>query len=176
MAGIVRNILFVGTAVVGTACSKLPPLSEICDGDASLADTTITGAEHVEGEVEYADTPPMGGDHNACWTTWTAHTTEVPEENWVHNLEHGGVVFLYNCPDGCEEEVTALTAFVADLPTGRGLLTPYAAMASEFAAVAWEHRLLTRCLDLDAFQTFFDEHVAQATEDVTADPAAGCTP
>lgn len=166
----------IGITLLATGCTTLPNLSEICGSDAELSDTTILSAQHVEGEVDYPDHPPMGGDHNECWTSWTAHPTEVPEENWVHNMEHGGVVFLYNCPESCDDEVASLTDFVAGLPTGRAVLTPYAEMDWQFGAVAWEHRLLTGCLDLDAFQSFFDEHVGHGTEDMTGDPGTGCMP
>lgn len=130
-------------------------------------------AAHVEGEVAYTSIPPMGGDHNACWTEWGVHTEEVPEENWVHNLEHGGVVFLYNCPEGCEEEVTQLAGYVTALgPTA--VLTPYSAMEVRFAAVSWGWRLLQDCLDMSTMQTFYGAHVDQGPESSTSSPSSGC--
>ncbi|MBA2321104.1 MAG: DUF3105 domain-containing protein [Deltaproteobacteria bacterium] len=64
-----------------------------------------TAAAHVTGDVIYEDPPPSSGDHDGCWSRWGVHVDPVPDERWVHNLEHGGVVFLYDCPEGCAEEV-----------------------------------------------------------------------
>lgn len=130
-------------------------------------------ASHVEGEVAYDTIPPMGGDHNACWAEWGVHTEEVADENWVHNLEHGGVVFLTNCPDGCEAEEGELSAYVSALgPTA--LLTPYPAMDVRFAAVSWGWRLLQDCLDMGAMETFYLNHVDQGPESSTSGPSDGC--
>ncbi len=145
---------------------------DLCLGGCVEHDEPTT-AEHVEGDVVYDDPPPTGGNHNACWAAWGVHTEEVPDENWVHNLEHGGVVFLYDCPDGCEEEQAELAAYVTSLGS-QGLLTPYAAMQSRYAAVAWGWRLQQDCLDMDAMRTFFTNHVDEAPESTTAAPSEGC--
>ncbi len=147
---------------------------EACDGGCVEAYNPATSASHVDGDVAYADEPPQSGDHNGCWAPWGVHTTEVAAENWVHNLEHGGVVFLYDCPSGCDDEVAQLTAYVESLPAGRAILTPYAASEYPFTVVAWEHRLELGCFDLSAMQAFYTEHVGHGPEDVTSDPSSAC--
>jgi len=144
-----------------------------CGGQCELDAIPITDRTHTTDPIDYPDPPPVGGPHNPCWTPWGVHTEEVPDENWVHNLEHGGVVFLYNCPDGCDSEVSQLTTYVQSLDH-RAVLTPYAQMTWKFAAVAWEHRILMACLDLPALQQFYDEHVNRAPEQDTADPPSTC--
>jgi hypothetical protein len=132
-------------------------------------------AIHRPGPIDYAENPPASGDHNECWSTWGIHAEAVDTENWVHNLEHGGLVFLYDCPEGCADEITELEAFVNSLPEGRALLTPAFGLPSPFAAISWENRLLTGCLDIPAMQAFFDEHVNHSPEDLTLDPPAKCS-
>jgi hypothetical protein len=129
-------------------------------------------AQHRPEPITYSDNPPMGGDHASCWSKFGVHTSAVPEARWVHNLEHGAVVFLYNCPDGCAAEVTQLEA----LARGRAfaLVTPNARLPTRFAAVAWGVRLLSECLDRDAFAEFYEQHVDQAGESTTAPPPGGC--
>lgn len=151
--------------------------SEACDacgGACQEDEIPATSRNHTDAAITYEDRPPTGGDHNPCWATWGVHTDEVPDENWVHNLEHGGVIFLYNCPDGCPEDQLALESYVSGLPAGRALVTPYAEMTWTYAAVSWEHRLLLDCLDMASFQAFYDEHVANGPEVTTADPDTGC--
>jgi hypothetical protein len=132
----------------------------------------ITSASHVDGDIEYSDSPPAGGDHNRCWATWGVHTEAVRDENWVHNLEHGGIVFLYNCPAGCDVERTELEGFAE----GRTmmLVTPFSEMPKKFAAVAWGWRLVADCLDMEAFAAFYDAHVDNAPESIASNPSSGC--
>jgi hypothetical protein len=46
----------------------------------------------------YIHNPPVGGPHYWVWANWGIHEEIVPRGYWVHNLEHGAVVFLYR-PD-----------------------------------------------------------------------------
>jgi Protein of unknown function (DUF3105) len=156
------------------AC-KADPTSDACntcDGDCLVEFIPAESTQHVADPVDYTDRPPTSGDHNACWAEWGVHTEAVPDDNWVHNLEHGGLVFLYNCPDGCEAEVAELTSLVLSFDAGRALLTPYAEMEWKFAAVAWQNRMLTSCVDVDAFRSFFDENVANAPENTPSEPTS----
>jgi hypothetical protein len=132
-----------------------------------------TSAEHVTGGVEYADPPPSSGDHDPCWARWGVHEEPVPDENWVHNLEHGGVVFLYDCPDGCADEAADLAA----LATGLGafaVVTPYAPMPTRYAAVAWGWRYLTDCFEQASFEDFYARHADRAPESNPSNPDAAC--
>ncbi|HEX2678719.1 MAG TPA: DUF3105 domain-containing protein [Polyangiales bacterium] len=132
----------------------------------------VTSAQHLVGTIHYPDPPPAGGDHNECWGTWGVHDTPLAAEHWVHNLEHGGVVFLYDCPSGCTAEVAALAKLVNAKP--RTILSLYAPMPTRFAVVSWGYRLESDCLDLDAFTAFYLAHVNQAPEDIPDNPPAGC--
>jgi hypothetical protein len=132
----------------------------------------VTSAQHVSGAVDYPDIPPVGGPHSQCWADWGVHETEVRTERWVHNLEHGGVVLLYRCDDGCETEVQSLRDFVAAHP--RTLLTPSAALPERFAAVAWERRIVSECLDLAAIARFYDARVDHGPESLSDPPPVVC--
>jgi hypothetical protein len=131
-----------------------------------------TSGAHVTGEVDYRDRPPAGGTHNQCWGPWGVHQSELPDERWVHNLEHGGVVYLYRCDDGCPSEVATMSNFV----TGRrqALLTPYAALPTRFAVVAWGVRMVSDCFDQAAFEAFYSAHVNRGPEQIADDPPTVC--
>jgi hypothetical protein len=133
---------------------------------------TFSGGSHVVGTIDYPDRPPAGGDHNECWGTFGVHDTALDPERWVHNLEHGGVAFLYACPSGCSSDVATLSALVGG--KGQALLTPYADMPTRFAVVSWGHRLKSNCLDAAAFEAFYKAHVDDAPESITSAPPAGC--
>lgn len=158
------------------ACNEKAAIEECnsCGGDCLQDALSNDGQKHLDGDLDYDDSPPASGDHNACWAQWGVYTTQVDPENWVHNLEHGGLVALYNCPEGCAEDQALLEEWAGTLPVGRIILTPYADMDWNFGIVAWQHRLLTNCLDLDAMQAFFDDHVGQAPENLIDPPTASC--
>ena len=127
---------------------------------------------HLEDEIEYPVSPPAGGAHNPCWYDFGVFDYEVPDERWVHNQEHGAVIFLYNCPEGCEGELNALIEMAS--PLERIIVSPYANMRWRFAATAWEHRIMMNCLDVDRMKSFYDKHFNQAPEDVASMASEEC--
>lgn len=118
----------------------------------------------VGAEVPYLDPPPVGGTHSQCWADYGVYDEELADETWVHNLEHGAIVLLYNCPDGCPTEVAELEAFTSGHE--RVILTPYAALPTRFAATAWEWRWLSDCFDLPAIERFYESRFNKGPEDV----------
>lgn len=158
-----------------TAAVYVTEPCEACDGE--CADTTGDpgGGQHVEGDLDYSESPPLGGNHNGCWAAWGVHEETVAPENWIHNLEHGGVVVLVSCPgEGCVDDRLALAEWVLTLPEGRALLTDYAGAPMPYTLVSWGHRLELGCVDLVEMQAFFDANEGQAPEDVIAEPKASC--
>jgi hypothetical protein len=92
----------------------------------------------------YNSSPPSSGWHLGLLANWGASEEPIPPELYIHNLEDRGIVFAYNCPDGCEELQSDLTEFVED-EGGFLLLTPYesaiadpAGVEYRAAAVAWK--------------------------------------
>jgi hypothetical protein len=132
----------------------------------------VTSALHVMGPIDYLDVPPVGGPHSPCWGNWGVQDTPLKPERWVHNLEHGGGVLLYHCPDGCDAEIAELKSFVGDHE--RTLLTEYDAMTQRFAAVAWEHRLVSDCLDLAAISHFYEVRFNRGPEAISSGPDTVC--
>jgi hypothetical protein len=148
----------------GTVCTA-------CDGVCEEA-VEVHSALHIDGDLGYGDPPPASGDHNDCWAPWGVHTDELRPENWVHNLEHGGVVLLTHCPDGCDADIATLSSFA----TGKSqvLVSPYSRMSARFAAIAWGHRLLSSCLDMNAVAAFTAAHIDRAPESIASGPPSGC--
>lgn len=105
------------------------------------------GNQHVDvnvSSVAYNTHPPTSGPHPAELVEWGEHTTTIPDMRQLHNLEVGGVILHYNCPDGCPDVVTALRAIMAEAGPEMLILHPYEDMDHTIAVTAW-----TRLLDLD---------------------------
>ena len=150
-------------ADTGTVSACAGPVEYLYDEDRT----------HIEGGVDYADRPPTSGPHDPCWADWGVHATPVADENWVHNLEHGGVVFLYNCVEGCEPEVAELAAMV-ELLGPFALLTPYPDLTWRFGAVSWGARREFDCVDVAAMTGFYEAHRDHAPESNASNPGGEC--
>jgi hypothetical protein len=89
----------------------------------------------------YNSSPPSSGPHVGLLANWGVHDEPIPPELFVHNLEDGGIVITYDCPDGCDDFSGGLADLVGDVG-GRVVLTPYSGIEHEGvsyrgAAVAW---------------------------------------
>jgi hypothetical protein len=170
-------------ASLAPACSSSTrstprPTGTVCDRCGACEESIPpASANHVLGPIYYPDPPPTGGDHNPCWATWGVHHDVVAPENWVHNLEHGGIVFLYesraavssaDAAADAGDGVSEIDALVEKLP--RTLDTQYSALPKAFATVAWGYRLVSNCVDLNAAADFYTEHFNQGPEDIPDNP------
>ncbi len=160
----------------GSSASQPDSAVPICTAAGDCEESQpVVSFDHVDTPIDYPDPPPTSGPHNSCWVAYGAYDTEVADERWVHNLEHGAVVFLYDCPSGCPDEVAALEALIVGKPFA--ILSPYSLLPSPgFAVVSWGRRLVTDTLDVEAFEAFYAAHVDQGGESTTAPPPASCPP
>jgi len=98
----------------------------------------------------YNSDPPTSGPHLPYIAPWGIHTEPIPGPLQVHNLEDGGVMVQYNCPDACPDLVAKLRAIVSGYER-QVILAPYPGMKTRIALTAW-----TR---LDAFDDFDERRV-----------------
>ena len=83
----------------------------------------------------YAQSPPVGGRHSPAWLKCQVYDTELPKENAVHSLEHGGVWITYR-PDLPAAQVTTLTGKTI-LNREFVMVSPYAGQTSPVVVSAW---------------------------------------
>jgi hypothetical protein len=169
--------LLLGCGETSPTSARIPDLVDAsCPAEVREEHFPDAGSAHVsrfdDSRLTFADPPPTGGTHSECWADFRVYDEELEDARWVHNLEHGGIVLLYRCPEGCPEQVAQLEAFVASHP--RTLLTPYAALPTRFGVVAWEHRLLNPCFDLGAVERFYTDHFGMGREDIPFGPPDAC--
>ena len=112
------------------------------------------GNRHVQTVNEaippYNSDPPTSGPHLPYIAPWGVHTEPIARPLQVHNLEDGGVMVQYNCPEGCPDLVAKLKAVVSDYEH-QVILAPYPGMQQRLALTAW-----TR---LDAFGDFDERRI-----------------
>jgi hypothetical protein len=198
-----RRVWLVAIAVVAAACSQLAGLDNVvpvtdaaadAEPDAAI-DAAIPlcngvelnpadeGADHVPAPmpIVWAANPPTSGAHWPDWARWDQTYTEaIPRGYWIHNLEHGGVVLLYNCTD-CQAQIDRLTAVRMGLPIDllctapvqhRVIVTfdPLLPAGVSFAAVAWVHSYTAPCLNEKELRAFAVQHYNERQDGSACDP------
>jgi hypothetical protein len=148
-------------------------------GECNAVETSFQNGSrgHIEecSETDYPMNPPVFGDHYPFWAAFQTYDFPIPAGYLVHDLEHGAVVFLYDCPDDCPDEVDAVQTFIDALPVDplcsggvqrRTILVPRPGMGARWAAAAWGFSLTAECFDAELFGDFYGEHVGRGPEDL----------
>ncbi|HVZ71996.1 MAG TPA: DUF3105 domain-containing protein [Polyangia bacterium] len=157
-----------------------------------VASHTDEGAQHVSCTPPpvYGTNPPSSGNHYPVWADYKTYTTPLPWGHLVHSLEHGAVILVYNCPDGCADEVARAQALIDTLPPVDGqaggvgplalgqadptceaptkrrlILAPDPHLDVRWAATAWTWTLKSSCFDEASFAAFIKAHYGQTYED-----------
>lgn len=122
---------------------------------ASLGNTHVDPSQ--VGQIVYNSTPPTSGPHLGTLASWGIHNEPVPNELQVHNLEDGGVMVQYNCPEGCDDLVSQLTEVVGSYDD-HVILAPYPEMESRIALTAWGRIDTFDDFDRERIERFIDEY------------------
>jgi hypothetical protein len=112
---------------------------------------------HTSDDVDYPQSPPVGGDHDGAWQNCGVYDTPVRDENAVHSLEHGAVWLAYR-PDLPADEVEVLRGLARNQT--HILVSPYPDLTAPVVATAWGKQLrLESATDarLAAFVTKYQE-------------------
>ncbi len=133
--------LAVALALAGCPTSE-PPRKRGCPFDKGEA-VQNEGWHHVntEAELDYHHNPPASGNHFPVWASYTVHDDIVARGNWVHNLEHGGVVLLIG-DDATDAQAQVMLDAYEQIPAdeacghNRVVVTRDALLDSHVAAVA----------------------------------------
>ncbi len=136
----------------------------------------ITSAAHVEAcsALPSEPRPPAGGPHYSSWANFQTYDFPIARGYVIHAMEHGAVVFYYNCPEGCADEVAEVQALIDAQPEDvlcygtasqrRAVLLPDPTLDVRWAMSAWGFTLRASCVDTAAFGKFYGEHYAMAPE------------
>ena len=154
-------------------------------------------------KVTYAHNPPTSGCHyNVADATKSdyapiprgVYTKQIAAEYWVHNLEHGYIVVLYDCGSqlaaGCPDDFAKIRAWVAALPVDPGLLSyqqsltaaqqaqfqpytkvivvPWSNFGHKFAIESWDYYLPLDSVDTTQMQAYYNNHVGHSPESIAS--------
>ena len=173
IGGIVGGVLVLAlivTFVVVSATPKPDPSSIDIKGLKTFGTLTAT---HVEGTVdykaEYDMDPPAGGNHNATWLNCGVYDQPVPNENAVHDLEHGAVWITYDPDALTADEVSKLQS---EAPSTYAVVSPYPDLPAPVVISAWSAQVQLDGVDDPRIQQFISKYWKAAT---APEPGAPCT-
>jgi hypothetical protein len=160
-----------------------PPPPDPCNG--AVTDVPLLASPHVpEGSTPtWNSNPPTSGPHYPVWAAYDQHYEDLARGYWLHDLEHGGVVFSYRCDAGCPEVAAQLDELVKALRADSACVAPVRQRAlvvndpmlpddNTVAAVAWGSYYIGQCADPTTLRLFYYAHVGRGPEQTCANGAA----
>ena len=129
----------------------------------------VTDNSHVEGAVEYGQSPPVGGPHNPVWANCKFYDGEIPNENVVHSLEHGAVWITYTA-DADDATLTAIQGLVGQ--SDHLIASLYPDQDSPIVLTAWNRQLAVDSIDDPRVPEFIETYLLA---DTSPEPGAACS-
>ena len=120
---------------------------------------------HTEDDVDYPQSPAVGGPHAPAWLDCGVYDSPVREENVVHDLEHGTVWITYDPEAGVD------TDLLAGLLPQNGILSPYDDLGSPVVVTVWGRQLALDGADDPRLPLFIDTYGGGET---APEPFASC--
>ncbi len=191
--------IFLGATQPAYACGSIlvpePSATPAADATPRLGQVTQDlGRTHVEtgAKVTYDFCPPTSGPHYQdarfgpiAPRFYGPDDATVPE-GWVHNLEHGQMVVLYRCPEGCtpaaQEELRALQGQIpasplcALPPTSTVVVTRFDDLPTPYAVVTWGRVMFLDTLDVPTIIAYHDQNADRGPEPQCQNAVPGAEP
>ncbi len=120
--------------------------------------------------------PPSSGTHYPAAQPAGIYREEVPEGRWVHSLEHGYIVVLVKCADGCPDTYRQLEELYQNglkesaFGNVKFVVTPYSKPFSNpgdeapITVLAWNHEMMLQEFDRDKIIRFYNKYVDKGPE------------
>ncbi len=125
-------------------------------------------------KAQYNSDPPTSGQHYSipgqAPMAWGYYDQPAAPEYWVHNLEHGGVVILHSCQNGCADDQSKIRDFLAGAPKDADfhevkiVAVSYAVPGHRFALVSWGWRQFMDTWDAAVAERFYEAHINHGPE------------
>ncbi len=101
---------------------------------------------------EYNSNPPTSGPHFGTPASWGVYDKELPDQQVVHNLEHGGVWITYN--SDLEKEAIEKLKEIAGSYKSKVIMSARAANDSKIALASWGRLLKLSSYDEEKIKDF----------------------
>lgn len=184
------NSLLVGSAivalflVVGYAIwlSATPHEVPTATPSPVIADTNMVGdavavspdRSHIDEGSDpgpYSTNPPTSGHHYPVWMDagfYDTNTKQYPQGYLVHNLEHGYVIFWYNCKSlsdsQCSDLKSQIKSVMNTATNFKVIAYPWDSISAPVVMTSWGYTLSFDKFDTTLASTFVQQHRNRAPE------------
>lgn len=125
--------------------------------------------QHVDTPVAYEERPPVAGTHAATSAPCGVHAEPIPDEAYVHTLEHGAVALLYDPTRVDASDIETLEAIARDFGE-RVLSAPYEGGEEPIYVTSWGERMPLGSVDEEAIREYIDTFRGTGPEDLPCPP------
>lgn len=161
-------LAFIGLIIYNKLMTPIEPL--IGTQHTSLGNKHIGQDQTPE---QYNSNPASSGDHYADSSSpanWGIYSSEIKQEIYLHNLEHGGILITYN-PDRINdndlkklEELFAPPYDNKDFKPAKFIIMPRSKNTSTIQLAAWTYTLDLNSFDSGSIQKFYKQHSGKSPE------------
>lgn len=123
----------------------------------------IQGQEHIAVGVSheaYNSNPPTSGPHYAQPANWGVYQIELPDEQVIHNLEHGGIWISYTDID----DTTKMALENIAKSRSKIIVTPRSKNDAPITLASWGKLQKFQTLDEQAIQVFIEANSNKSPE------------
>jgi len=123
----------------------------------------IQGQEHIAvgaSHPEYNSNPPTSGWHYGQPANWGVYQSELPDEQVLHNLEHGGIWISYKDIDDTAK--TALEKIAKS--NSKVIVTPRSKNDAPIVLASWGRLQKLQTLDKQAILAFIEANSNKSPE------------
>lgn len=165
IALVVASFVFAPKPIPSATYGALDSTGAEIDGVETFDNETT----HVEGTVDYPQSPPAGGPHNAVWLNCGVYDEPQQNENAVHSMEHGAIWVTYDASTMTDEDMVTLRE---QLPSTYVVLSPYEGLDTPLVLSAWNAQLTLDSVTDERIPEFFEEYWRSQN---APEPNAACT-
>jgi hypothetical protein len=159
----VTMLLLLGVGVVWFLFLRNVAPSEIDGHPVRTFDASTFS--HTNDPVQYETTPPVAGQHAPTPAACGVHDTQIPDENYVHSLEHGAVAVLYDPAQVKAPDIKSIESIVSSFPD-RTISAPYADMDTPIVVASWGEKMELDSLDQRAIRDYIAAFRGKGREDI----------
>jgi hypothetical protein len=169
VASVVAGVVVIAVVAIALVANRQGGSNPATAGYGKVTTFSGLSRNHTNSPVRYAQTPPVGGDHNPVWQNCGYYPQPVQNEHAVHDLEHGAVWITYQ-PNLPKAQVDALANMARSQQFT--LVSPYPGLPAPVVASGWGVQEWFHSAG-DAGLTQFVDKYRQGPQ--TPEPGALCT-
>ena len=181
ISGIALLVIVVGYFIISSATTPAKPAATIMP--TALAEKDMLGemvpptgaGDHIPDDSDpgqYNSNPPTSGHHYQQWANVGFYDTNTygkyPQGHLVHNLEHGYIIFWYNCKilseSQCVDLKTQIKGVMSAAENFKLIAYPWDLIDVPLVMTSWGFKLPFKTFDATLAKTFIDQHRNRAPE------------